>query len=573
MSKPFFVQPLTQSLFSSCMQRFILIICLWFPVSALFGQQGQNALFRELDKVIDSSIVFDAHKYNRIQSIKNEFNRRGDTSAAATYQYQLALYEEYRIFKFDTAFFYAKQLEQTAARLNDPLRIAEAHTKLAFVLLSAGMFKEADETMNSIRITGQPDSLKAVFFLTKGRFYYDLADYTNDEFFYPGYFKQAGDYLDSALAIYPRQSFEYIYYSGLRQMKMGDLNGAFKNFQLLIQGGALTEHELALTASTLSFIYFTKRDNDSAIHFQVRAAIADIRSSTKETFAVLNLSQMLFEKADFNRASRYIRKAVDDATFYGARQRKIQVSTILPIIQSSEINYIKRQRQLWIIYGAVVSVVVVLFALMLLIIRRQNKRLKQAKKEISEAHAQLHNVNGKLTLLNTELQQVNANLLDTNARLEESNKIKEEYVGYFFTQDAQFFQKFEKLKNAIEEKIHYGKFNEIRYITNAINLKTEKAELVKSFDKAFLKLFPRFVEEFNALLEEDNRIKLQEGEILNTDLRIYALLRLGIRENEKIAEILEYSVKSIYAYKTRIRNRARVPKEDFDRLVMEIRSA
>jgi hypothetical protein len=96
--------------------------------------------------------------------------------------------------------------------------------------------------------------------------------------------------------------------------------------------------------------------------------------------------------------------------------------------------------------------------------------------------------------------------------------------------------------------------------------------LLKSFDKAFLKLFPHFVEEFNALFSEEDQVKLPDKQLLTTDLRIYALIRLGIRENEKIAEILEYSIKSIYAYKTKIRNRSKLPKEEFDKKIMSIKS-
>lgn len=551
---------------------FLACILLVIPGSSLFAQTERDSLINALNRAIDSSRHYDARKLAIIESIKKDHEASADRAPAAQYDYYLKLYEEYKIFKFDAAFRYAKKLEEIAPSLNDPFKSAQAGIKLSFVLLSAGMYKEADEVMNKIGMRLQPDSLKAEYYLTRGRYYYDLADYTSDDFFYPGYFKKAGEYIDSALALFSHESFEYIYYSGLKQIKIGDLEKSFANFHTLLKRPDLTDHQLALAASTLSFVYFTKGDVNEAINYQFRAAIADIKSSTKETFAVLNLAQILFQQGDFNKASRYIKKAVDDATSYGARQRKIQVSTILPIIQASEISDVKRQRKLWIIYGIVVSLVLILFAFLLVIIRRQNKKLEQAKKEISEAHKQLHEVNGQLTQLNGELQVVNASLLDVNARLEEANKIKEEYIGYFFTMDAEFFQKIERIKKAIEEKIHYGKFNEIRYIVNGINIKNEKEELVKSFDKAFLKLFPHFVDEFNALFDEENKIKLADGELLNTDLRIYALLRLGIKENEKIAEILEYSVKSIYAYKTKIRNRSKMPKEEFDKKVMEIKS-
>ncbi len=547
---------------------FLLLV----PVMHLIAQPSNDNLLKELSNTIDQSQLYDSRKLERIESIRNTFIKSGNGNPSSRYDFYLALYEEYKIFRFDTAFVYAKKLEEIALMYGEPYKIAQSRIRLAFVLLSAGMYGEADDVMKQIPIAGQPDSLKADYYLLRGRYYYDLADYANDNFFNPVYFKKAGEYLDSAVSYFSATSFEYIYYNGLKQMKIGDMDRAFVNFQTLMSRKDLTDHHLALTASTLSYIYISKGEINRAINYQARAAMADIRSSTKETFAMLNLAQILFQQGDFKRASQFIKKAIDDANSYGARQRKIQVNTIMPIIQSSEINYIKKQRTSLIIYGAVVSFFLLLFAFLLVVIYRQNKKLQQAQRVISDAHSKLHKVNDQLQQVNTELQHVNANLLEVNARLEEANKIKEEYVGYFFTVDAEFFQKIEKFKQAIEEKIHYGKFNEIKYIVNTINIKNEKEDLVKRFDKAFLKLFPHFVEEFNALFDEENKVKLQEGELLNTDLRIYALLRLGIKENEKIAEILEYSVKSIYAYKTKIRNKANFPKDEFEKKVMEIKS-
>lgn len=551
------------------------LACLWFlmlPVLALFGQNSKAEPLKELDRYIDRAEEYDSFKLQNVAQIRNAYNAVQLPTLTAQYDYYLSLYEAYKIFKFDSAFAYAKKLEQIASDAGDANKLVRARLRLGFVLLSAGMFGEADDVFKLIPVSGQPDSVKAEFFLLKGRYYYDLADYTNDNYFFPAYISKGGVYLDSAVALLRTTSFEYIYYSGLKQMKDGDIDRAFVNFKTLMGRSDLTDHEVALAASTLSFVYIIKNQTEKAIDYLARASIADIKSSTKETIAMLNLAQTLFQQGDFQRASHYIKKAVEDASWYGARQRKVQVNSLMPIIQSSEIDAIKKQRERLIIYGAVVSLIVILFAFLLITIYRQNKKLQRAQQEIFKAHTQLHDVNAQLRHLNTDLNTANMHLQELNVRLEEANKIKEEYVGYFFTVDAEFFQRIEKFKQSIEEKLHYGKTNEIKYIVNSINIKDEKAELVRRFDKAFLKLFPRFVAEFNLLFDEDNKVKLEEGELLNTDLRIYALLRLGIKENEKIAEILEYSVKSIYAYKTRIRNKSNLPKDEFDKRVMLIKS-
>lgn len=545
----------------------LLLSCL---ASFLHAQYTAGLFVEALSKTIDSAGHYDDRKRERIQSMIQNGSAAPDPFA----QYNLAaqLYEEYKLYQFDSAFLYAQRLQTLAKAGNDEQKIADARLKLAFVLLSAGMYGEADEVLRLINTAAITDSLKADYYLIRGRYFYDLADYNGDKFFYPVYFKRAGDYLDSALRLLPANAFNRIYFQALKQIKTGDLTRAFDNFQTLLARPALTEHEKALVTSTLSYIYFRRGDVNTAAAYQAQAAMADIRSSTKETFAILNLSQLLFDQGDFANASRFIKKAIDDATTYGARQRKIQVNSIMPIIQSSELNYMARERRYWIVYAAVVSVVLILFVLLAVTIRRQNRKLAKAKAEISDAHQRLAYINEQLQAVNDRLQQVNTDLVRVNKKLEEANKIKEEYVGYFFTINAELFRKVERFKRTLEQKVHYGKLDEIRYVVNGINISQEKEELLKNFDRAFLKLFPHFVADFNALFADEDRYNLEDGSHLNTDLRIYALIRLGIRENEKIAEILEYSIKSIYAYKTKIRNKALVPKEEFERRVMEIPS-
>lgn len=547
-----------------------------FTATAM-AQGEREGLLKELDKAIGESAQYDALKHESIQRIKNSYepvlsHASGSNKLSVEYDYYQALYEQYKIFRFDTAYLYAQKLESIGNALKEDAKISEAKTKLMFVLVSAGMFNEASEILKEIDISRQPDSSKGHYYALKARYYYDLADFVNDQFHTPGYYKLGGAFLDSALSYFPAGSFESVYHRGLKHLKTDSLEAAYTDLHSLMKRSDPGQHNIALVTSTLSYIYLRRGDRNSAINYQVRAAIADIRSSTKETFAIYSLSQLLFQEGDFKDASQYIEKAIDDASFYGARQRKVQVSSIMPIIQSSQMNYVQQEKKQWIIYAGVVSLILLSLALLIIVIYRQNKKLKLAQKTISEAHGKLHEVNNRLQHLNDELHIVNNNLLDVNGKLEEANKIKDEYVGYFFTSNAALFQRIEKFKTNLEEKIHYAKYNEVKYVVNNLNIKTEKDELLKNFDKAFLKLFPHFVQDFNALFSKENQVQLHEGELLNTDLRIYALQRLGIKDNEKIAEILEYSVKSIYAYKTKIRNRAAVPREDFDKRVMEIKS-
>jgi hypothetical protein len=195
---------------------------------------------------------------------------------------------------------------------------------------------------------------------------------------------------------------------------------------------------------------------------------------------------------------------------------------------------------------------------LVIVILRQVRRLKAAQRTITEAHI--------------KEQAINQRLVETNNKLSEANKIKEEYIGYFFNADSEFFAKIEKFKKSLEQKIAYRKWDDVITIVNNTNLKKEKEDLLQNFDKVFLKLFPDFIQRFNDLFREEDRIQLKDNEFLNTDLRIFALIRMGIHDNEKIARILEYSVNTINTYKTRIRNKSIVPNEEFEQRIMEIKT-
>jgi DNA-binding NarL/FixJ family response regulator len=103
-------------------------------------------------------------------------------------------------------------------------------------------------------------------------------------------------------------------------------------------------------------------------------------------------------------------------------------------------------------------------------------------------------------------------------------------------------------------------------------LQNERQNLYKNFDKIFLKLFPHFIEEFNKLFKAEDYMVLEHGELLNTDLRIYALIRLGITDSEKIAKFLDYSVNTIYTYKTKLKQKTIVSRDKFEDYVMAIKA-
>ncbi|HEY8969370.1 MAG TPA: DUF6377 domain-containing protein [Puia sp.] len=513
------------------------------------GQTGTDSLLKELTAVLKKTKDYDSAKQKTIAQLHSLNLPAGDSHAL--FSLYRDLYNEYRIFQYDSAYRYAGKMQDLAYQSADKQLITEARLNLCFILLSSGLFRE---TYDSLRITsvGQaPDSLKAMYYTLMGRYYYDLANYDYDGGYHSAQYDDQGNrYMDSALAFYPRSSFEFAYYSGLKGFKSMHIDEAANYFEKLLGSGRLTDHQLALTASTLSGIYQQKGQTTRAIDLMIQAAMADIRSSTKETFAIFTLADLFYRAGDVKRASLFIETAIANAEFYGARLRKVQVSSILSLIEGEKINAVESERKLLIRYSVVVTLLLVVLVFLIVVIRRQVKKLKQAQQMITEAH---------------EVQR------QINDKLEEANKIKEEYIGYFFSLDSEFFVKLERLKKTLDQKIAERKLEDIRFIVNNIQLKKEKEELLKSFDTVFLKIFPHFVDKFNTLFKEEDQIHLKD-ELLNIDLRIFALIRMGITDNDKIAQILGYSVNTIYAYKTRIKNRSIIPNDEFEARIMDIKS-
>jgi tetratricopeptide (TPR) repeat protein len=535
----------------------ITLLALTFSLNAR-SQDSIPFLLNRLDQAIEASPRYDSAKLREIEKLRTILTTTSTTDLPSLYTNFSALCEAYKVFNYDSAFSYARQLQATALRIGDPNRILAARLRLDFCLLSAGMFKETLDSLHKIRIDNAPDSLQAEYYALVGRYYYDLGDFDNDGYNTPDYTRKGTSYMDSALNLYPKGSFNYAYYTGLRQIKAGERPRALTVFWQLLGRPDLTLHQLAVTTSTLSDIYITNGQPDTAIVLLIRAAIADIQSSTKETAAIFNLAQLLYKKGDVHNASSYIEVAIHDAIFYGARQRKVQVSAILPLIEGEKISRVEEQKTIFVTWSIIATILLLAVIALVIVVLRQVNRLKTAQRIITEAHV--------------KEQAANQRLIEANNKLSEANKIKEEYIGYFFNADSESFDKIGQFKKALEQKIAYRKWDDVITLVNSTNLKKEKEELLLNFDKVFLKLFPDFIQRYNDLFREEDKIQLKDNELLNTDIRIFALIRMGIHENEKIARILDYSVNTINTYKTRIKNKSIVPNDEFEQHIMEIRT-
>ncbi len=548
--------------------RFIFFLLL-FLISGLSKTWGQEeALLKELEAFIEKAPKYDAQKWQKIGSFRRQLDSAPQEDLRLRHHLNQELLNEYRVFKQDSAFYYGLRTRELAEKLQDNELIAAAVINLADISVSAGMYKEALEYLSLIEPEGLPENLRSLYYGLMGRCYSEMAEYSNLKQFSEKYNQLAREYREKALALTDEGTFFNDFLKGYMQFREGNLERARNDFLKLLER-ELNSRELALTSFILGEIYVEMGEKQKAIPHLAVAAMADIETSAKENLAVIRLSEIMFEKGNTRLASVYIHKANEDASFYGAQQRKIRVGAILPLIEEQIIDRIERQRSRLLTQNVVMGFLLIFVIALAVVILFQVRKLKRARKVIEEAHENLKIINRELTAVNDKINLNNLELNRVNHLLLEANKIKEEYIGFFFTQDADIFEKFREFKSRVEVTAEEGKLDKVKYLLSTYDLKKEKEKLLRNFDEAFIKLFPNFIEEFNSLLRPEEQIHIKKGKILNKELRIFALIRLGITHNEIIAQILGYSVNSIYAYKTKLRNKSWLDKKDFDQKLFE----
>lgn len=277
------------------------------------------------------------------------------------------------------------------------------------------------------------------------------------------------------------------------------------------------------------------------------------------------LAQLLYEDGDMERAYQYMRFSWNATKFYNARLRSWQSADVLSLIDKTYQAMIEKQNDRLQQNLLLITALLVLLIVALGYIYRQMKKLADARNHLQVA-------NGQLNGLNEELRQMNSCLSSTNIELSESNQIKEEYIARFIKLCSTYINRLDAYRRMVNKKVSAGQIAELLKITRSQDaLDEELEELYVNFDTAFLHLFPDFVKKFNDLLQENDQIVLKKDELLNTELRIFALIRLGIEDSSQIAEFLRYSVNTIYNYRAKVKNKARGSREDFEDLVRKIR--
>ncbi len=530
---------------------FMLIFIFGFLESPLFAKI-QNPEIDNLLKPLDAEIAkrdyYQNQKQNTIDSLKNLLSEC--TTQTQKYECLKQLSDEYGSFVYDSAWVYTRKMYQMADSIAIESYRVEAKLKMSFVLISSGLYTEAKSLLTTINVNECTEEQKLEYYANMTRLNFDLRDYVKDEYF-SEYYEKEGVAMQDSVVKYQKDPNQKDIVIGQKEMRSGNADLAIGYFEKALSNPEISDKDVALVTSCLGYLYSNKGNDMEAVRMLVKASLCDIKTVTKETVALRNLANKLRNYDELDRANDYIRIADEDAKFYNARQRMAEIGNVYTDIQQERMKLIEEQRNNYIRFFIVMFLLVIIAAVLLVIIVKQYRKLNETK---------------DLILKN------NQDLQRTNNKLQESNKIKEEYIGYFFRMNSDFIQKQENLQKRVTKLLNNKDFEKLKNVVSEDDLKEQRADLYKNFDKMFLKIFPTFVEEYNALFAEKDRVSLLAADALDTDLRIFALIRLGIKDNVDIAEFLGFSVNTIYTYKTRIKNKSIVDNDEFEKKIMKIKA-
>lgn len=544
----------------------LLCFLLFFSCYSAFAGESLDSLLNVLDKTIKEADTYVQIKENKLHELKKEARKTPPVSVER-YHLNNDIYLEYKAYSSDSALHYLNENMLPARQLNDKERELKIQLELSYLLSSIGMYMEAADILNSIDRQTLPSSLLGYYYTCYEHVYFEAgAAQPRYKMFASRYAKLSHAYRDSMQVTLDPSSATYLWLRETQLREAGKYDEALEFSDRRLAEASFGTPQYALVAYQRFRLFESMGKKDEHLYYLVLSAISDVRSAIKEQSSLMVLAQELNRKGDLKRAYDYINFSWEISQFYKTRLRSWMNITPLSMINGNYQDIIKQQNRELLIYIACVALLALLLVIALIYIYRQMKALSIAKKGLQE-------VNERLFSLNEELEEVNRHLRSTNLELSESNLIKEAYIARFFKLCSVYVDRLQAYRKLVNKKLQRGQVAELLKMTHLSNdiVTVEVQELYANFDSAFLHLFPNFVESLNALLLPDEQIVLKPDELLNTELRIFALIRLGIKDSSQIAELLHYSVNTIYNYRSRVKTKARVSRDDFEDLVAKIR--
>lgn len=538
--------------------RHLIVIIITLMIQPIYIKGDNNQLYKQLDAALAQRAHYVELKEKSLNEIKQ------GAKYVTSNEDKLKLYEqlanEYKAYEYDSAMTYINKgliLAQKSNNIFFNKRFQLSQTRL---LITRGFYAEAKEILQKIEPKEEPRDYQFLYYYTMYGLYNNWSTYCENNEFSKNYDLKKVEYLKKAIELSPKKDAFYYYLMGELYYFSNHPNNnkTIQYYKKALSMEKANSRLHAMTAFALSEVYQKANNLELMEHYLLVAAISDITSATKENVALQDIALFIYKHKtrSLNKAQEYINLSLEDAYTYKSRLRRIEISSKLQLITNAYTDDIKTTNRLLNIALLVIILLLLGVGISSLFIRKKNRLLKQKKDEITATSAKMEVLNGQLHLINDELK-------DTNQKRERLVKV---YIDLCYKN----IERNSKLRTLAVRKIKANQSKELlSLLSSSTNTEKENKEFLTEFDKAFLSLYPTFVNELNQQLTESAHIQLKENGEMPPILRVCALLRLGITESSKIAGILSYSPQTVYNYRSILKNNA-IDKEHFEENVLKL---
>ncbi len=541
------------------MRHSVLLVFLILLSNNLFSKNEQDTLSFLLNKELDNKQYYIDKKEQKINRLKQLLDMQ-NLSSEQEYDINYKIYKEYQKYMLDSAICYMERNLEIAQGLNKNNLVNEAKLRLAKLYSTTGRYTESKDILGDIDKKILPEDMLSIYYEAYSQFYGHYAQSTNRY----TYFQINEAYRDSLLMVIDPNSIQYRIIDAEAILYQAQLEIAEKRLLSLLNEIGEDDPNYALITYLLGNTYKQKNNKELQKKYYSISAISDIRNAIKDNASLQSLALLYYETGDIDLAYRFAKSAIEDAVLCNVRFRTIEISEFYSIINGVYQAKEQKQKNELQLYLVLISLLSLFLVVAVVYVYKQMKRVSKIRKELYHANMKLIDLNENLTDANQQLNKV-------NQQLSEANHIKEEYIAHFFDLCSTYINKLEDYRKALNKKAANKQMDELfKMLKSTTLVDSELDELYKKFDNIFLSLYPNFVQEFNSLLIHEEQVLPKQGELLNTELRIFALIRLGIIDSVKIAGFLRYSLSTIYNYRTKARNKAAVSRDEFEEMVMNI---
>ena len=493
----------------------------------------------ELDRYIASRQIYYARKNGRLESLRSIIGTTANPEAL--YELKMNMAREFFSYSQDSTQHYLKSCQAIARDLlKDNDRYNAATIMLGHLYGKGGSYLEASQILY-----GQIDSASLSPAL-KAEYYWVLYDFCGDMAGNSGIVESlsippASAYLPTLFKLLPKDSPRWRITLRNKYLQERKLDSADSVSRLLLAGVKPEDRDYAIHAFFQSEIEERRGNQKQRMFWLIESAKCDLVNAVRDYASLTMVAQNILP-TDVDRSFRYLRMAQEDALAYNARLRPWQISRFLMDVEDA---YAKRQAEAnrSAILAAIIMAALVL---VLLLITRM------------------------LVARSRNLTRTQAALESSNRKLAQADKVKGDYIVNFLEGLSSQVSVIRAEDNHFRNLLKQGRADQLLKELS-ISGRSEKAkeEFYETFDRTFLAMYPDFPERFNALLKEEGRIYPPAGR-LTTELRIFALICLGVDDSKKIASMLDYSVSTIYNYKVSVKNMALGDRDSFEKRVKEL---